>query len=437
MANLAQVAVAATTSTASEKTQTPGTFVIGLADGETADEDMKVYFRFDASSTAVLGTDFTLSGATDEGSGLYSVTLAVDSTTAAVSIVPLDAGKVGGTTTVVVDLVAADGYTVYGDFTAGTVTIQDDDLPVVSLVANDNTASESGSKSRRVHRDSHRADDRSAGGQLHDKRDRRERPGLRLACRQSDDCRQQQHGCHRHYALRSGAVGGSKLVTLSLASADNYAVSQSYPSDTVGIINDPVTVSVQAYSAFASKADNVSGQLTFTRTGPTTNDLTVNYAVDAGSTAAAGTDYYSLSGSVTIYAGHASETVSVNPIYDPNSTFDGFLQIDLGDGSGYAKASVYNNNRDGDVRRYPAAASDGQATTRTHPRPARRHGEVTLSLYKAVSYAVTVYYGLQGTAVHGDGFRVDRQLTATNDSTHPYFGYVTFAANTEQPYYRP
>ena len=60
--------------------------------------------------------------------------------------------------------------------------------------------------------------------------------------------------------------------------------------------------------------NNTSGVFTLGRSGNTSSSLTVNYTI--GGTATNGTDYGSLSGTVTFAAGSATATVAVNPIND-------------------------------------------------------------------------------------------------------------------------
>ncbi|MBA4446529.1 calcium-binding protein, partial [Cylindrospermopsis raciborskii CS-506_C] len=50
---------------------------------------------------------------------------------------------------------------------------------------------------------------------------------------------------------------------------------------------------------------------TFTRTGPTTNTLAVNYTI--GGTATNGSDYNNIGTSVTFAAGSSTATVTVDP----------------------------------------------------------------------------------------------------------------------------
>ena len=73
-------------------------------------------------------------------------------------------------------------------------------------------------------------------------------------------------------------------------------------------------VTIVASDPTATEAGATTGAFTVTRTGATTAALTVNYTV-AG-TATAGSDYVTLSGSVTIPAGSASALIVVTPIDD-------------------------------------------------------------------------------------------------------------------------
>jgi subtilase family serine protease len=73
-------------------------------------------------------------------------------------------------------------------------------------------------------------------------------------------------------------------------------------------------VSVTASTSTATEAGTVPGAFTFTRTGDTTDALTVHYSV--GGTATAGSDYTALAGAVTIGAGSATAVVPVLPIDD-------------------------------------------------------------------------------------------------------------------------
>lgn len=81
------------------------------------------------------------------------------------------------------------------------------------------------------------------------------------------------------------------------------------------------------------------GQFTITRVGPTTNSLTVNYAI-AG-TAGNGGDYTLLSGMATIGVGDSNVVVSVNPIDDETVEPVETVQLTLLGGANYG---VIGNN---------------------------------------------------------------------------------------------
>ena len=74
------------------------------------------------------------------------------------------------------------------------------------------------------------------------------------------------------------------------------------------------SVTVTATDSDAAEAGPDPGVFTVTRTGDTTNALTVNFTV--GGTAAAGSDYGAIGTSVLIPGGASSETITITPIAD-------------------------------------------------------------------------------------------------------------------------
>ena len=76
----------------------------------------------------------------------------------------------------------------------------------------------------------------------------------------------------------------------------------------------PCTVTVTATDANGSETGPDPAVFTITRTGDTTDPLTVNYTI--GGTMQTVIDYAALSGTVTIPAGQSSVTVTVNPVDD-------------------------------------------------------------------------------------------------------------------------
>src|SRR5262249_15246129 len=108
----------------------------------------------------------------------------------------------------------------------------------------------------------------------------------------------------------------SETVVLTLAANAAYRVGS--PSvATVNILDNEPTVTIVATDASAAEVETGAdtGTFTVTRTGGTTTaDLTVNFTITG--TATNGVDYTTIPASVTIPAGQASATVTVNPIDD-------------------------------------------------------------------------------------------------------------------------
>src|SRR5262249_24416833 len=119
--------------------------------------------------------------------------------------------------------------------------------------------------------------------------------------------------------IDDSAVEGNETVILTVSAYAAYTVG-SPSSATVTIAdNDQApppfpTVTVAANDDNASETGPDTGTITISRWGATTAGLTIHYSL-AG-TASNGTDYASLSGSLTIPAGAASAGITVTPIND-------------------------------------------------------------------------------------------------------------------------
>jgi kumamolisin len=87
------------------------------------------------------------------------------------------------------------------------------------------------------------------------------------------------------------------------------------------------TISVSAPIPNASIVGPAAGQFLVSRTGSTSSSVTVTYSV-AG-TAVANTDYYPLTGTVTIPVGASTATITVNPLPDANATTSLTVQVTL------------------------------------------------------------------------------------------------------------
>ena len=115
--------------------------------------------------------------------------------------------------------------------------------------------------------------------------------------------------------VADASIEGNETVILTINPSPTTYLVGAASSATVTIADGvPNTVSIAATTPNASETGPVSGAFTFTRTGPTTFDVTVSYAI--GGTAQNFFDYQSISGSVTIPAGQTSATVTITPVAD-------------------------------------------------------------------------------------------------------------------------
>jgi hypothetical protein len=121
----------------------------------------------------------------------------------------------------------------------------------------------------------------------------------------------------------------------------------------------PPAVSITASAPNATEA-GTPGEFTVARTGDTSADLVVRYALSG--TAANGLDYGTLSGTATIPAGSASTVFSVSPIEDSlnegNETVVATVSADPAYGVG-SPSSATVNIADNDVPPAPPAAPSG------------------------------------------------------------------------------
>jgi len=132
-------------------------------------------------------------------------------------------------------------------------------------------------------------------------------------------------------------------------------------------------VSVVASTATATEVGPTSGAFTFSRTGDTTQPLTVHYAVSG--TATAGADYVALPGVVTFDVGVASQVVPVTPIDDPAvESNENVIVSMIPDasyvlGSGAAAVTIVSDDK----------PSDLLVTTLTGPTTAGAGGTITVN----------------------------------------------------------
>jgi|688.fasta_scaffold28952_3 Ca2+-binding RTX toxin-like protein len=128
-------------------------------------------------------------------------------------------------------------------------------------------------------------------------------------------------------------IEANETVALTLATGAGYTVGTT--TAVTGTITNDDFPSITLAVAPASVLENGTPNLvyTFTRTGPTSNALTVNYSI--GGTATNGTDYTTIVTSVTFAAGSTTATVTVDPTADTIIEDNETVALTLATGTGY------------------------------------------------------------------------------------------------------
>ena len=222
--------------------------------------------------------------------------------------------------------------------------------------------------------------------------------------------------------VADASIEGNETVILTINPSPTTYLVGAASSATVTIADGvPNTVSIAATTPNASETGPVSGVFTFTRTGPTTFDVTVNYAI--GGTAQNFFDYQSISGSVTIPAGQTSATVTITPVADasiegnetviltinpsPTTYLVGAASsatVTIADGV----PNTVTHRRDDAERERDGARSSGVFTfTRTGPTDVRRDRQLrrsaarprTASTITSISGSVTIPAGQTSATV--------------------------------------
>ncbi|RPI58692.1 MAG: hypothetical protein EHM48_09875, partial [Planctomycetaceae bacterium] len=158
-----------------------------------------------------------------------------------------------------------------------------------------------------------------------------------------------------------------------------------------------VTVSISATDASAAEPSN-TGTYTVTRAGSTTGTLAVNYTVSG--TATNGTDYTSLSGTVTIPDGQASTTITLTPTNDSTAESTETAILTLASGTGYTigspnAATVNLTDNDSTVT---ITATDSAAAEPSNT------GTFTVTRSGYTGADLTVNYSKSGAATNGTDY---------------------------------
>ena len=405
--DIAEVTVTANDPNAAEPSD-HGQFTINISN--QSDSDTVVAYTL--TGNAVGGTDFAaLSG---------SVTIAANTSGATVDVTVLDDALLedNETVTLTIDsVVTGDSDISVGTMDSATLTIVDDDVAEVSVVATDPTATEPADPGQFTVSISNPSDTDTV-----------------IAYTISGDAT-----AGSDYVVLSGTVtiaanttsatidvnvlddtlledSESVTITLDSVTSGDSDISIGAADSASVTIADPDTaqVSIAATDPAAEATDN--GQFTVSITNTSDTDTVLTYTVSGD--AAAGSDYVGLSGTVTIAANSTSAIIDVNVIDDLVLEDDELVTVTLtsitsGDSdisiSTIDTASLTISDNDSAEVTISAVDSSGSEPS--------DQGQFAVSLSQTSDTNTTVSYVISGDATSGSDFNA---LTGT----------VTIAANT-------
>ncbi len=380
------VTIVATDDLASENATDTGVFRIS----RTGDLSAAMEVTCQVSGTAVPGRDYealpasvTIPAGKD---GVDLIVSAIDD-----QIAQLDR-------TVIVTLSSSDS----GDYYVGspghaTVTIVDNDPPVVSITALRN-ATESGTK-----------------GQFRFSRVGNTQEPLKVKVKASGTAVKKVNykAFSNLFTIPAGKSSrilkvtpidddlstGDLTLILSLVEDSNYLMDPSNSAKILITDNDLPEVTVAATSPYAIEKGLTKGGFTITRTRGTNTALTVKYSI--GGTAKAGTDYKKLSGTVQFAAGQSSKVINVVPINNGNVDFARTVELTIKPDTPYfvrtpSKDVVYIV--DSDLPEVSIVAEDGIAALPSDT------GKFVISRIGPSTSALQVRYRVKGTAKNGTDY---------------------------------
>ncbi|NCR92178.1 MAG: hypothetical protein GPJ05_25380, partial [Microcystis aeruginosa G13-10] len=208
-------------------------------------------------------------------------------------------------------------------------------------------------------------------------------------------------------------VESNETVILTLATGTGYTVGT--PNAATGTItNDDTSVTLAVSPTSVTEDGTANLVYTFTRSGDTTNPLTVNYTI--GGTATNGTDYTSIPTSVTFDANASTATVIVDPTADTTVENNETVALTLATGTGYtvgtpntATGTITNDDTSVTLTVSPTSVTEDGTANLVYT--FTRSGDTTNPL--------TVNYSIGGTAT----LNTDYTRTGTTNT-------VTFAAGS-------
>jgi hypothetical protein len=377
--------IAATDTSASEQGSDPGTFTITLSEAPSSDTTV----TYTISGTARRGVDYTSIGA--------SKTILAGQTTGTITITPVDDNIFEGDETVILTLASGTGYTVGSPNTA-TVTITDNDsAPVATIAATDSAATETAGNTGTFtitlsrQSSSNTTVNYTITGTATNGTDYNS-IGTSVTILAGSTT-----GTITITPVDDNVYEGSETVILTLATGTGYSVDS--PNSATVTINDNDSAplaTITATDATANETAGDTGSFTVTLSRSSGSNTTVNYSI--GGTATNGTDYNTISNSVSIPAGSTTASITIIPVDDSISEYDETVVLTVTGGTGYSVGSPSSATvtiLDNDPPLVMISATDSNASE-----GAGNTGTFTVSLSHTRGADIVVNYSIGGTATN-------------------------------------
>ncbi len=170
-------------------------------------------------------------------------------------------------------------------------------------------------------------------------------------------------------ALQANVVFGASPAAAPFATFDNAALSNNATIATLSavgvngafvavnssveigspgtIVSSLPTIAIAAQDANAAETGTDPGTFRISRTGSTTNDLTLNYTIATGAGQATSADYTpTLTGTATIAAGQSFADITITPVDDTTVEGTETVTLTLNSSANYTLGHCYCNSGD-------------------------------------------------------------------------------------------
>lgn len=345
--------------------------------------------KYSVGGTAVSGTNFVPLTTT--------LTIPVGSSSAIITLTPIQDSQYTGDLTVMVSLTASSAYTI-GTPSSAAITITESDLPKVTVTATQPNATEP-----------------SVAGQF-----TVSRTGITTSALTVNYGTTGTAVPNVNYTQLAGTViipAGLASATVSVQPLDDTSwtgpttvvltlTAGSYTVGTPGTAtvtiadNDGPTITIAATRAIVAESDTGKGQFTVTRSAHIDAALTVAYTISG--TATPGSDYVGLPLTMTIPAGYSSGTILVTPLEDFVSDGDKTVVVTLNSSVWYkvgSPGSATVTILDSDLPVVTIAATVPKVLEQ-----GSQTAQFTVIRSMATTSPLTVTYTTGGTAIPGVDF---------------------------------